>query len=70
MSIDFEGDYVEKIICLPRVKSLHVRLTICQSVLICSLVLNTVPSWDIEGHGLASVRRYLNEGQYSSISVQ
>ena len=29
-----------------------------------------VPSLDIEGRELASVRRYLNEGQYSPISVQ
>ena len=32
--------------------------------------VNTVPSWDIEGCELASVRRYPNEGQYSPISVQ
>ena len=31
---------------------------------------NIVPSWDIEGRELASVRRYPNEGQYSPISVQ
>ena len=32
--------------------------------------VNIVPSWDIEGRELASVRRYPNEGQYSPISVQ
>ena len=32
--------------------------------------VNIVPSWDIEGRELASVRRYPNEGQYSLISVQ
>ena len=26
--------------------------------------VNIVPSWDIEGRELASVRRYHNEGQY------
>ena len=31
---------------------------------------NIVPSLDIEGRELASVRRYPNEGQYSSISVR
>ena len=31
---------------------------------------NIVPSWDIEGRELASVRRYPNEGQYSPISVR
>ena len=31
---------------------------------------NIVPSLDIEGRELASVRRYLNEGQYSPISVR
>ena len=31
---------------------------------------NIVPSWDIEGSKLASVRRYPNEGQYSPISVR
>ena len=31
---------------------------------------NIVPSLDIEGHELASVRRYPNEGKYSPISVQ
>ena len=30
---------------------------------------NIVPSLDIEGRELASVRRYPNEGQYSPISV-
>ena len=29
-----------------------------------------VPSWDIEGRELASVRRYPNEGHYSPISVR
>ena len=29
-----------------------------------------VPSLDIEGRELASVRRYPNEGQYSPISVR
>ena len=29
-----------------------------------------VPSFDIEGSELASVRRYPNEGQYSPISVR
>ena len=29
-----------------------------------------VPSLDIEGRELTSVRRYLNEGQYSLISVR
>ena len=29
-----------------------------------------VPSFDIEGRELASVRRYPNEGQYSPISVR
>ena len=32
--------------------------------------VNIVPSWDIEGRELASVRRYPNEGQYSPISVR
>ena len=32
--------------------------------------VNIVPSWDIEGRELASVRRYPNEGHYSPISVQ
>ena len=32
--------------------------------------VNIVPSWDIEGRELASVRRYPNEGQYSSISAR
>ena len=31
---------------------------------------NIVPSLDIEGRELASVRRYPNEGQYSSIAVR
>ena len=31
---------------------------------------NIVPSLDIEGRELASVRRYPNEGQYSPISVR
>ena len=31
---------------------------------------NIVPSLDIEGRKLASVRRYQNEGQYSPISVR
>ena len=31
--------------------------------------VNIVTSWDIEGRQLASVRRYSNEGQYSSTSV-
>ena len=30
--------------------------------------VNIVPSWDIEGRELASVRRYPYEGQYSPIS--
>ena len=32
--------------------------------------MNIVPSSDIEGRELASVRRYPNEGQYSPISVR
>ena len=32
--------------------------------------VNIVQSRDNEGRELASVRRYLNEGQYLSISVQ
>ena len=32
--------------------------------------VNIVPSWDIEGRELASVRRYPNKGQYSPISVR
>ena len=31
---------------------------------------NIVPSLDIEGRKLASVRRYPNEGQFSPISVR
>ena len=31
---------------------------------------NIVPSLDIKGRDLASVRRYPNEGQYSPISVR
>ena len=34
------------------------------------LSVNIVPSWDIEGRELASVRRHPNEGQYSPISVR
>ena len=33
------------------------------------ILVNIVPRWDMEGRELASVLRYLNEGQYSSISV-
>ena len=33
------------------------------------ILVNIVPSWDIEGRELASVRRYPIEGQYSPISV-
>ena len=33
------------------------------------ILVNIVPSWDIEGRELASVLRYPNEGQYSPISV-
>ena len=32
--------------------------------------VNIVPSWDIEGRELASIRRYPNDRQYSPISVQ
>ena len=32
--------------------------------------LYIVPSWDIQGRELVSIRRYPNEGQYSPISVQ
>ena len=31
---------------------------------------NIVPSLDIKGRELASVRRYSNEGQYSPLSAQ
>ena len=31
---------------------------------------NIVLNWDIEGHELASICRYPNEGQYSPISVR
>ena len=34
------------------------------------ILVDIVPSWDIEGRELASVRRYPNEGQYSPISVR
>ena len=34
------------------------------------ILVNIVPSWDIEGRELASVRRYPNEGQYSPVSVR
>ena len=34
------------------------------------ILVNIVQSWDIEGHELASVRRYPNDGQYSHISAQ
>ena len=34
------------------------------------ITVNIVPRCDIEGRELASVHRYLNEGQYSPISVQ
>ena len=33
------------------------------------ILVNIVPSWDIEGHELASIRRCPSEGQYSPISV-
>ena len=33
------------------------------------ILVNIVPSWDIEGRELASVRGYPIEGQYSPISV-
>ena len=34
------------------------------------ILAHIVPSLDIEGRELASVRRYQNEGQYSQISVR
>ena len=36
---------------------------------IAQVLVNIVPSWDMEGHEHASVRRYPIEGQYSAISV-
>ena len=33
------------------------------------ILVNIVPSWDIEGRKLVSVRRFPIEGQYSPISV-
>ena len=33
------------------------------------ILVNIVPSWDIEGRELARVLRFPNEGQYSPISV-
>ena len=38
-------------------KGLYYRVIAMKSV-------NIVPSWDIEGYNLASIRRYPNEGQY------
>ena len=39
-------------------------------MIIVLILVNIVPSWDIEEHELTSVRRYPNEGQYSPKSVQ
>ena len=34
------------------------------------ILVDIVPSWDIEGRELARVRRYPNEGQYSPVSMR
>ena len=50
---------------------LHKDNTPMQYYRVIALILvDIVPSWDIEGRELASVRRYPNEGQYSPISVR
>ena len=47
-----------------------IQYTIQHYRVIALISVNIVPSWDIEGRELASVRRYHNEGQYSPISVR
>ena len=62
-----------KCLCL---KCVEVYLVKCPSQMcpyyrvIALISANIVPSLDIEGRELVSVRRYPNEGQYSSISVR
>ena len=48
----------------------HMRVIIILCYKVIALIsVDIVPSWDIEGLELASVRRYTNERQYPSMSV-
>ena len=48
----------------------NIRRYQCDNRVIALISANIVPSLDIDGRELASVRRYPNEGQYSPISVR
>ena len=47
-----------------------IETNILQYRIIALISADIVPSFDIKGRELASVRRYPNEGQYSPISVR
>ena len=50
-------------------KYMYVQVNVEYYRVIALISADIVPSLDIEGRELASVRRYPNEGQYSPISV-
>ena len=60
--------------CIILIVSITLSISILLSYLyyrvIVLISVNIVPSWDIEGRELASVRRYPNKGHYSPISVR
>ena len=56
---------------VPYINSISQVFELSQYYRVIALIsVNIVPSWDIEGRELASVRSYPNEGQYSLISAR